>query len=311
MRLHELGPPPRQPMPVQRRKLTTYVYTKPEPTTPTVRADDEVVTRGELLQLQMGLEMLFSKLNVDIDITGSHFLERVNDTRNQTQIRIGEIRDLFKKIYDKHGEAITTLTDEDQAVLTDLTTKLNIPVVVTTSRKGITLHAKTAMRKDNFKTRSKQLTVEKRVDELFDTAPVNVKWEEQSPTDCYGVFDIAGVKYFIYFRGLYGDDIKTSCSVSFGYADKRGAGKYTPRGEQGTSASTIFGVIVGLIKDFVQKEKPQVIEFSGDSDSGLGSLYKVMVKRLSGVIDQLGYTPMPSNYQFKSELFTFSRTADK
>lgn len=117
-----------------------------------VEFDTGPITLGQLENLEAGLDILFSKLDMDIDITSQHFRDRINDPRNGKQITIPELTKLFKQAYQKYGEKIKQLDDHDQAVLTDLATKLNIPFIkIHSPRSNMDhIHAKTIIRKPNF-----------------------------------------------------------------------------------------------------------------------------------------------------------------
>jgi len=110
------------------------------------------ITLADLQQLEMGLDILFSKLDIDIDITGKHFLDRINDPRNGQPVTIDELKTVFKKVFVQYGDTIKGLDDQDQGVLLHLATQLNIPFVLKhdVRKNQDTLHAKTIMRKPNF-----------------------------------------------------------------------------------------------------------------------------------------------------------------
>jgi len=123
---------------------------------------EQPITLADLKQLEMGLDILFSKLDIDVDITGKHFVDRINDPRNGKQVSIGELKDVFKKVFMQYGTKIKELDDLDQGVLVDLATQLNIPFVLRhDSRKDMdSIAAKTVMRKPNFHTPDTKFTVQ-------------------------------------------------------------------------------------------------------------------------------------------------------
>jgi len=120
------------------------------------RGNESPVTWKELSDLRNHLDELWSKLGVDISFS-HHFFERVNDPRNRKQITIGELEKLFSQTYARHGQNISVKVkpgsdNEFEAVLTDLSTKVNLPFVLKwdRDRRELRLVAKTVMRKDNF-----------------------------------------------------------------------------------------------------------------------------------------------------------------
>lgn len=118
------------------------------------------VTRQELVQLEQMLDKMYASLGIDVEFT-RHFLDRVNDPRNQKQITISELAKLFKEQYHKHGKRIAQLGPDAQAVLKDLSTNVNLPFVLDWNRQSqeLELIAKTVMRKKNFRTSNQEFTV--------------------------------------------------------------------------------------------------------------------------------------------------------
>jgi hypothetical protein len=121
------------------------------------RDDASPVTWSELSELRNHLDELWKKLGIDVTFT-NHFFDRVNDPRNKRQITIGELTKLFEETYSKHGHNISIRVkpgsdDEFEAVITDLSTKVNLPFVLEWDRKrrALRLVCKTVMRKNDFK----------------------------------------------------------------------------------------------------------------------------------------------------------------
>ena len=122
--------------------------------------NDRPVTRQELMQLEQYLDKMYASLGIDVEFT-RHFLDRVNDPRNQKQITVNELARLFKQHYHKHGKKIAQLGPDAQAVLKDLSTNVNLPFVLDWNRQTqeLELIAKTVMRKKNFRTSNQEFTV--------------------------------------------------------------------------------------------------------------------------------------------------------
>ena len=113
------------------------------------------ITTGQLKELEKTLDKLFSEINVDIEFS-RHFFDRVNDARNKDQIRISELRDLFRAEFKKYKGAFANMKDDYEAMLKSIQSKINIPFVININKdKEIELTAKTVMRKNNFTTRTK------------------------------------------------------------------------------------------------------------------------------------------------------------
>ena len=122
--------------------------------------EEQKITKKVLDQLEFYIDKLFSVLNIDVEFT-KHFLDRVNDPRNVTQITPKEIAKLFKDTYRKHGKKIPKLGPDAQAVLNDIQTDINMPFVLKwdSNNNEFDLVAKTIMRKKNFTTPNLKLTV--------------------------------------------------------------------------------------------------------------------------------------------------------
>ena len=118
------------------------------------------VTPILLKKLEQYLDRLFSRVGIDVEFT-RHFLDRVNDQRNVTQITIQELVSLFRTTYGKHGKAIAQMGPDAQAVIKDMQTDINLPFVLEWDNinKELDLVAKTVMRKKNFRTPDRELTI--------------------------------------------------------------------------------------------------------------------------------------------------------
>jgi hypothetical protein len=94
--------------------------------------------------------------DIDIDLSGQHFLDRLNDPRNYPDIEPEELEDFFDKLADKKKEFIEFLRKYKQIVAKDRETDINIPFMKA-ANKAI---AKTIMRKRNFQTPNKVLALQ-------------------------------------------------------------------------------------------------------------------------------------------------------
>jgi hypothetical protein len=116
---------------------------------------NEKITDQQLIDLEKFADRLLAKFDIDVEFS-RHFLDRVNDSRNNPEITIAELQKLFKKIQKAKGEAIKDSAGTE-AVLKDLQTDLNLPVVVNYKDGEFVVINKTIMRKANFKTTSKEI----------------------------------------------------------------------------------------------------------------------------------------------------------
>jgi hypothetical protein len=83
----------------------------------------------------------------------------MNDPRNNPEIKVAELQKFFKKIQKKKGSQIKANPDIE-VVLKDMSTNLNLPVVINYSDGEFEVVHKTIMRKKNFSTTSKELKYE-------------------------------------------------------------------------------------------------------------------------------------------------------
>lgn len=110
----------------------------------------EEVTQQQINDLEKFADRLLKKFDIDVEFT-RHFVDRVNDSRNNPDITVAELQKLFKKIQKAKGANIKKYPDME-VVLKDLQTDINIPVVVDFKDGEFIVTNKTIMRKKNFKT---------------------------------------------------------------------------------------------------------------------------------------------------------------
>jgi hypothetical protein len=70
---------------------------------------------------------------------------------------------------------------------------------------------------------------------------------------------------------------------------KRG-GAFGSTGASGTASVKVFGIVVGLVREWLNVMEPEVFTFSGDKGDGKAKLYSAMVKRMEPELRSYGYT---------------------
>ncbi len=117
-----------------------------------------MITQQMLDTLENHLDKLFSSVGIDVEFT-RHFLDRVNDNRNKSQITLKELAILFKDAYNKYGKKIAQMGPDAEAVIKDMRSDVNLPFVLNWDNKNqeLDLVAKTVMRKKNFYTPDPEL----------------------------------------------------------------------------------------------------------------------------------------------------------
>ena len=129
----------------------------------TIREDtsnDREITKQDLNKIEKYLDALFSRLGIDVEFT-KHFLERINDTRNNKQITMRELVDLFTKHYKENGKKIAQLGPDHEAVLKDFSSNINLPIALNWNRDTgmLEMAVKTIMRKKDFIAKGKIFNV--------------------------------------------------------------------------------------------------------------------------------------------------------
>ena len=121
----------------------------------------EDISTVDLQQLETFADKLFGKVGIDVEFT-RHFLDRVNDVRNQKPITMSELTRLFKQEYKRWAKPIAKLGPGEEAVMKDLQTDINLPFALRwdSANNELDLIAKTVMRKKDFRTPNQEFPVE-------------------------------------------------------------------------------------------------------------------------------------------------------
>jgi hypothetical protein len=69
---------------------------------------ENYITRDELKQIEPVIDRFFKRFGIDVDFQGkfTHFIERLNDPRNEGTIRLDDLENLFRDLSDEYGEKI-------------------------------------------------------------------------------------------------------------------------------------------------------------------------------------------------------------
>ena len=120
---------------------------------------NEDFTQKDVNDLEKFADRILAKYGIDIEFT-RHFVDRLNDPRNSPAIKVSELQKFFKKIQRNKGRNILANPDTE-AVLKDMSTNLNLPVVIKTKGDdSFEVTNKTIMRKKDFRTTSKVINYE-------------------------------------------------------------------------------------------------------------------------------------------------------
>ena len=130
---------------------------------------ESTITSADISSLDTFADKVFSKVGIDVEFT-NHFMDRVNDARNNKQITMGELTRLFKQEARKWGKPIAQLGPNAEAVMKDLKTDVNVPFILRWDKQNqeMDLIAKTVMRKADFATDDREFPIES-INEALDT----------------------------------------------------------------------------------------------------------------------------------------------
>ena len=120
----------------------------------------EFMTRRDLKFVDDYADELFNDVGVDVEFT-THFMDRLNDSRNVKDIEPIELIDLFKKLYEKYGQKLPTLRKGTNALVNDVNSNINIPftLVWDKERREFDMVNKTIMRTKKFHSNDMKLKV--------------------------------------------------------------------------------------------------------------------------------------------------------
>jgi len=142
----------------------------------------EEVSQKQLNDLETFADRLLNKFDVDIEFT-RHFADRMNDARNKPAITITELEKLFKKMADNQGKKIKKYGNKE-AILKDMQSDLNLPIVVNWKNGEFEVVHKTIMRKKNFKSPDPEVKYES----------VARQTEKMKDDPCWKDYEMVGTK---------------------------------------------------------------------------------------------------------------------
>ena len=118
----------------------------------------EDISMSQLNVVEKHLDKIWAKVGIDVEFT-RHFHDRVNDARNGKPINTAELLRIYKQIYKRYGKPISQLSKGTEILLKDMSTDINVPVVLRWNGRELEMIAKTVMRKKNFKSRTRKYSI--------------------------------------------------------------------------------------------------------------------------------------------------------
>ena len=120
----------------------------------------ESLSKSELDTIEKSADKKFKSFDVGFS---SHFKDRVNDGRNNPEIKSGEVSRIFNKTSKKFDKKLIKEPDGTEGIFVDKDSNINVPFAVnkpgTIKTSKPDLVTKTIMRKLDFKSSSKKYTV--------------------------------------------------------------------------------------------------------------------------------------------------------
>ena len=92
--------------------------------------NENYITREELTELETVIDGFFKEYGIDINFQGSqtHFLDRLNDPRNEAPIYMDELKDLFHDLSDEYGDQIAQQLKNNQPTAIESDYQFDIPI---------------------------------------------------------------------------------------------------------------------------------------------------------------------------------------
>ena len=118
----------------------------------------ENISMSQLNVVEKHLDKIWAKVGIYVEFT-RHFHDRVNDARNKKPINTAELLRIYKQVYMRYGKPISKMSKGTELLLKDMTTDINVPVVLRWNGRELEMIAKTVMRKKDFKSRTKKFSI--------------------------------------------------------------------------------------------------------------------------------------------------------
>lgn len=106
------------------------------------------------------------------------------------------------------------------------------------------------------------------------------------PYDTSAKFKVDGMQYNIEFLPL-SNSKKDGYEVEFSAVH---GPRFTNSGLMGSSAIQVFGTVISAIEDFIRRENPDILYFTGDKSQNRVDLYSKLLKRREDELADLGYS---------------------
>ena len=95
-----------------------------------VDLNENYITRDELKQIEPIIDRFFKKYGIDVDFQGkfTHFIERLNDPRNEGTIRLDDLENLFRDLSDEYGQEIVRQVQQNKPTAITSDYQFDVPI---------------------------------------------------------------------------------------------------------------------------------------------------------------------------------------
>ena len=92
--------------------------------------NENYITRRELSEIEPIIDSFFRKYGIDVDFQGAntHFLDRINDPRNEGTISLDDLEQLFQDLADRYGEQIVNQIQQRRPTAVESDLQFDVPI---------------------------------------------------------------------------------------------------------------------------------------------------------------------------------------
>ena len=92
--------------------------------------NENYITRRELSEIEPIIDSFFRKYGIDVDFQGAntHFLDRINDPRNEGTISLDDLEQLFQDLADRYGEQIVKQIQQRRPTAVESDLQFDVPI---------------------------------------------------------------------------------------------------------------------------------------------------------------------------------------
>jgi len=184
-----------------------------------IKLFESFINNLDLKKLKVGIDKFFKKYGFEIKFT-KHFIERLNDERNEDEIIIDNLYNILIEIYENHLQDIKMFKDNYNAVIIDKSENINIPFVLRYNWENgnIELIFKSIFKKKNFKTSNNKYVVYTKKEKVL-----NEFLDEVNHDGIYLSFSDLDSAIFGYYNNkfIYEEDSAVHTYYGYGRSDYR------------------------------------------------------------------------------------------